>query len=162
MLRVPSDSEGTDGKAILCCSLPACSFYKAWETSISILDAVQCKFFNYFMVIQIHNEHGGTGRRNLLAYEWLQTHWYSVSSIWFLMDTITSITGWRYLQLYGHFFALPIGISFYTLSRRCHTYLTCTRERLHRSILLVLVKYLLGSPSAHRRTHVSIETLNSR
>ena len=79
-------------------------------------------FFNYFMAIQIHNEqkYGGTGRRNLLftvVVDLLILGFFKYFG--FLMDTITSITGWHihYTSL-----ALPIGISFYTFQAMSYVF----------------------------------------
>ena len=115
---IPKEQTGKRNIVLLVASL----FFYSWGEPVYLFLMLYSAFFNYFMAIQIHNEqkYGGTGRRNLLftvVVYLLILGFFKYFG--FLMDTITSITGWHihYTSL-----ALPIGISFYTFQAMSYVF----------------------------------------
>lgn len=115
---IPKEQTGKRNIVLLVASL----FFYSWGEPVYLFLMLYSAFFNYFMAIQIHNEqkYGGTGRRNLLftvVVDLLILGFFKYFG--FLMDTITSITGWHihYTSL-----ALPIGISFYTFQAMSYVF----------------------------------------
>ena len=91
---IPKEQTGKRNIVLLVASL----FFYSWGEPVYLFLMLYSAFFNYFMAIQIHNEqkYGGTGRRNLLftvVVDLLILGFFKYFG--FLMDTITSITGWH-------------------------------------------------------------------
>ncbi len=123
VLSIPKEQTGKRNIVLLVASL----FFYSWGEPVYLFLMLYSAFFNYFMAIQIHNEqkYGAPVGRNLLftvVVNLLILGFFKYSG--FLMDTITSITGWHI-----HYTSLTLPIRFRsTFQAMSYVFDACTRK----------------------------------